>query len=132
MITAPAVRTSARGGEAKLRNEDDMADVETIPLMKCPRTLEILWTEYEFGVGGKKPAKLFTARERGKVKYLYSLRKPFWTLVENMICYGYTHTTAIKKIESVYCSGQPRSVTQILREIRTDKQRGGNPALNFF
>ena len=124
------MRRRARGGEAKSQNEDE--DVETIPLMNCPRTLQILWVEYEFGVGGKKPAKLFTARERGKVKFLYSLWKPFWTLVERMIRFGYSHTNAIEKIESVYCSGRSKSVTQILREIRRDKQRGGNPALNYF
>ena len=94
--------------------------------------MQILWAEYEFGVGGKKPAKLFTARERGKVKCWYSLRKPFWTLVERMIRFGYSHTNAIEKIESVYCSGRSMSVTQILREIRRDKQRGGNLALNIF
>ena len=124
------MRRRARGGEADSQNEDE--DVETIPLMNCPRTLQILWAEYEFGVGGKKPAKLFTARERGKVKFSYSLWKPFWTLVERMICFGYSHTNAIEKIESVYCSGRSKSVTQILREIRRDKQRGGNPALNYF
>jgi len=126
------VRTSARGGEVESQNVDDMADVETIQLMKCPQTLEILWTEYKFGVGCKKPAKLFTARERGKVKFSYSLWKPFWTLVERMIHFGYSHTNAIEKIESVYCSGRSMSVTQILREIRRDKQRGGNPVLNYF
>ena len=52
-------------------------DVRTIPLLKCPRTHEVLWTEYEFGVNGNKSAKFFTARERGRVKYWYSLRKPF-------------------------------------------------------
>ena len=49
-----------------------------------------------------------------------------------MIRFGYSHTNAIEKIESVYCSGRSMSVTQILREIRRDKQRGGNWALNYF
>ena len=31
--------------------------------MRCPRTLGVLWTEYEFGIGGSKPAELFTARK---------------------------------------------------------------------
>ena len=131
MLTAPAVRMRT-GGEAKAQNEDDTSIVETIPLMRCPRTLHVLWSEYQFGVGGNKPAKLFTARERGKVKFVYSLRKPFWTLVEKMIRIGYSHTNAIEKIESVYCSGRPKSVTQILREIRTDRQRGGNQALHYL
>ena len=86
---------STRGVEAKSQNEDDTRDVRTIPLMRCPRTLHVLWSEYQFGNGGNKPAKLFTARERGKVKFVYSLRKPFWTLVEKIICLGYSHTNAI-------------------------------------
>ena len=49
-------------------------DVRTIPLLKCPRTLDILWTECEFGLNGNKAAKFVTAREREKVKYSYSLR----------------------------------------------------------
>ena len=83
-------------------------DVRTIPLLKCPRTLEV-WTEYEFGVNGNKAAKFVTAQERGKVKYLYSLCKPFWTLAERMIRYGYTHASAIEKIESLYANGTSKA-----------------------
>ena len=39
-------------------------------LSKCPKSLYVLWQEYEFGIGGRKPAKLFSAMERGKVKYI--------------------------------------------------------------
>ena len=34
-------------------------DVRTIPLLKCPRTLEVLWTEYEFGLNGNKAGQVF-------------------------------------------------------------------------
>ena len=77
-------------------------DVRSIPLIKCPRTIEVLWTEYEFGFYGNKSAKFFTAREIGKVKYSYSIRKSFWILVEKMIRHDYTHASVIDKIESVY------------------------------
>jgi hypothetical protein len=103
----------------------------TIPyhqtLCKCPKTLHVLWTEYEFGVGGRKAAKTFNASERGKVRFNFSLRKPFWDLVLIMARRGYTHNTAIDKIYSVYSSRL--SVTQILREIRKDRKRGGHPEL---
>ena len=112
---------------AKFFTESRWGDVRTIPLVKCSRTLEVLWTEYEFGVNGNKAAKFFTAWERGKVKYLYSLRKPFWTIVEKMIRYGYTHASVIEKIESVYANG----ITQILREIDVDSRRGGHPSLQY-
>ena len=50
---------------------------------KYPRTLAILWTEYEYGIGGNKPAKYFTARERGMVKIAYCLRKILAISTEN-------------------------------------------------
>ena len=37
-------------------------------LSRVPRTLHLLWTEYEVGIGGWKAAKDFTAHERGKEK----------------------------------------------------------------
>ena len=92
---------------------------------------EILWTEYKFGLNGNKPAKAFTARERGNVKYGYSLRKPFWTLVEKMIRYGYTHASAMDKIESIYSVRTSKSITHILHEIRSDSQTGGHPLLRY-
>ena len=60
-------------------------DVRINTLLKCPRTLEVLWTEYQFGFNLKKAAKFFNACERGKVKFSYSHRKPFLTLVGRMI-----------------------------------------------
>ena len=51
ILTAPSVRMSRRG-ETESQNEEDMRDVLTIPLIRCPEMLQILWTEYKFGVGG--------------------------------------------------------------------------------
>ena len=90
----------------------------TILLVQCLRTLDVLWMEYEFGIGGNKPAKLFTAREMGTVKFSCSLRTPFWTLVEKMILYRCSHTLAIEKIKIVYCADRTKSLKQILTEIR--------------
>ena len=98
-------------------------------LCKCPRSLYVLWQEYQFGIGGRKPARLFNSAERGKVKFNYCLRKHFWTLMEKMIRNGYTFNTAIDKIYSVY--DRSRSVTQILRCIRNDAKNGGHPQLTF-
>ena len=84
-------------------------------MIKCLRSLGVLWTEYEIGLGGYKPAKNFTARERGMVKIGYSLRKRLWLLVDRIIRHGYIHATAIKKIENVYARGRRVSITAILR-----------------
>ena len=100
-------------------------------MIECPRTLGVLWTEYEFGLGGNKPAKNSTAHERGMVKFGYSLRKPFWLLVEQMIRHGYTHATAIEKIEHVYARGRRASITAFLSQIRLDERQGGNTELQY-
>jgi hypothetical protein len=63
------------------------------------------------------------------VKFAYSLRKPFWMLVQLMINRGYTYNTAIDRIYAVYTNRI--SVTKILRLIRIDKKRGGHPELRF-
>lgn len=128
---AVVVNRDSEGQEQERLSSNSLGEIRTIPLIKCPRTLEVLWTEYEFGLNGNKPAKAFTARERGKVKYSYSLRKPYWNLVENMIRYGYTHASAIEKIEGIYSAGTSKSITQILREIRSDSRRGGHPLLRY-
>ena len=67
-------------------------------LCRRPISLHVVWHEYEFGVAGKKAAKLFTQAERGRNKFTYSLRKPFWKLVEEMMRSGYNHSSTIDKI----------------------------------
>ena len=61
--------------EQRLPNEGE-ADESTVQpfasmLSQKLRMLLDLWTEYQYGIGGQKPTKDFTAAERGKVKYLY-------------------------------------------------------------
>ena len=80
--------STAIGGRAH-SNDDGVVAGQTendqIPyqatLGKCPESLFVLWQEFEFGIGGRKPAKLFSTAERDKVRYSYSLRKHFWTLI---------------------------------------------------
>ena len=96
-------------------------------ISKLPKTLYVLWNEWEFGIGGNKPAKLFLATERGRVKYQYSLRKVFWDLCSEMIRRGHTSDTAIDEMYKVYSNRL--SLTQILRKMREDRKRGGHPLL---
>lgn len=111
--------TSRGGGSSSIPYEST--------LCKCPKSLHVLWQEYEFGVGGRKAAKTFSSKERGAVKFNYSLRNHFWMLMNRMISRGYTHTSAIDKIYSVY--GTHLSATNILREIRKDTKNGGHAEL---
>ena len=96
----------------------------TSSLCKNPRTLHVLWDEWEFGCGGRKAAKNFTSRERGASRSIYSFRRGFWDLCCNLIARGHTRSTAIDEIYRVY--GRGLSVTQILRQINRDKKEGGH------
>ena len=98
--------------------------------IRFPRDLHTLWQEYEFGIGGRKAAKLFTAAERGQVKYKYHRRKVVWDQVTIMIRAGHTAQTAIDRILEVYGGGENRrSVTMIINQMRRDKRNGGDPLL---
>ena len=90
-------------------------------LSPCPRSLFELWTEYEFGLGGRKAAKLFTANERGRVKFKYSRRKVLWDCVSLLVRAGHTAHTAIDCIYDIYGN---ESVTTIINAMRRDRRNG--------
>ena len=97
-------------------------------LSNAPRTINDLWVEYEFGLGGRKAAKEFTPRERGAVKYKYHRRKVVWDTVARLIRSGHTADTACDRIYDVYRHN--KTVTQIINLMRTDRRlMGGHPML---
>ena len=96
-------------------------------LSKSPRTLAVLWQEYEFGIDGRKPAKYFTFAERGKVKHGYTRRKLVWDTISALVGAGHTASNAIAMIYDVY--GASSSVTKIIVMMRRDKTSGGHPRL---
>ena len=66
------------------RAEEQAEEIRRRPLavlMKAPPTLHELWREYQDGIGGSKPAKDFTAEERGKKKLLTVGEKNFGILL---------------------------------------------------
>lgn len=91
------------------------------------RSLHTLWFEYEMGIGGKKPAKLFTAAERGKDRFRYSQRKVFWIKVAEMVRAGWQSTEAINKIINHY--GSNLSVTATLIKMRKDQKNNSYPTI---
>ena len=95
-------------------------------LVKCPKTLNVLWQEYEFGINGRKSAKQYSSKERGANRFNYHRRKIFWDKVSEMIRAGYTSQMAIEKIYNTY---RNMSVTQIINRMRQDKRMGGHPEL---
>lgn len=97
-------------------------------LAKCPKSLYLLWDEYNVGFSGHKAARDFTRDERGKHRYNYYRRNVFWTKVSEMVRAGYTAERAIDRIYLAY--GQRLSVTNILNKMIADKKFGGHPSLN--
>jgi hypothetical protein len=63
-------------GEADMGAANDLTMMAT--LMPTPRSLHDLWSEYLHGVGGRKPARLFSYTEQGRSKHRYSRRKIVW------------------------------------------------------
>ena len=116
----PVVRQRAndRGenGAAALDNGDLSS------LSPHPRSLHQLWQEYEFGIGGRKAAKLFTPQERGKVKHKYHRRKVVWDCIARLIRAGSTADVAINTILAIY--GANTTVTQIINQMKHDRQAG--------
>ncbi len=98
----------------------------TSTLSPHPKDLHELWQEYEFGIGGRKPAKLFTAQERGKEKFKYSRRKVAWDTVERLVRAGHTAQVAIDNIYDVYGN---LTVSKLISKLRQDNQNGGHPRL---
>ena len=96
-------------------------------LSKHPKTLFDLWTEYAFGIGGRKAAKDFNSHERGKCRFVYCKRKVVWDCISLHVNAGYLAATAIDRI--LDCYGRNQTVTSIINAMVADKKNGGNPNL---
>ena len=107
-------------GEADMGAANDLSMVAT--LMPTPISLHDLWSEYLHGVGGRKPARLFSYTERGRSKHRYSRRKIVWDTVLGLVRQGHTSELAIDKIYGVY--GGQTSVTKIINGLKRDKKEG--------
>ncbi len=87
-----------------------------------PRSLHVLWEEYEQGIGGRRAARLFTRDERGRVKHKYHRRKMVWDLISILVRGGLTAQVAIDRIYDFY--GRAESVTTIINKMKNDRRNG--------
>ena len=104
-----------------------MAPAYNSSLSKTPKSLFVLWQEFEVRIAGRKASRLFTRVERGMNKFIYYWRKVVWDSVAEQLRRGYSAQTAIDRIYEVY--GQELSVTQIINRMLIDRRTGGNPQL---
>ena len=116
-------RTNAVLGDPNISGDNRVAI-----LCAAPRTLGILWDEHLNGTGGGKPACAFTREERGRVKYKYSRRLPFWTCMKRLIERGNTAQTAIRKIQDVHGDN---NVSHVRLKLRQDERNGGHASLRI-
>jgi len=104
-------------------------------LSPSPKHLLLLWEEYTNGINGRKPARLFTPKERNrirKVKQNYYRRNIIWKVMEKQVEAGLTPMQAVRELYDVY--GADTSITQISNKIVTESilypENGGfNPRL---
>ena len=96
-------------------------------LFPGPKNLYVLWDEWMYGLDGIKPARLFTAVERGRSKRKFSRRRVVWDKISEMVLSGMTAHTAIDAIYHHY--GHNKSVTTIIDEMRKDRRERNNIVL---
>ena len=95
----PGVQMRQRGSASQSRPAVTPAGAT---LCSCPKDLYVLWNEYEHGFPPNKPARNFSAAERGKSKFKYSNRKVLWTVIDRMVNSGITAQVAIDRIYGHY------------------------------
>jgi hypothetical protein len=126
------VGAAAAGGDDGANDEEQVAPggraAGGASLSPLPKTIHDLWHEYEFGIGGRKPARDFTAAERGgRNKHTYYRRRVVWDVVAALVRAGWTSQAACDEIYRTY--GRAQSVTYIINRMLEDRRGGGHPNL---
>ena len=101
-----------------------MEEVNDAQLSSLPRDLIALWREYQFGLNGRKAARLFTVAERNanrKIKQKFYRRGQVWNCMKRQIHRGLTPEQAAIELHSVYGNNAP--VSRIIDLLIKDKQR---------
>ena len=114
-VVIPTVATEA-GNEVGARRGNN----NRLTLAPNLRMIQAFWQEYEHGIGGRKPAKLFTRQERGIRRFLYSKRKLVWDKISLLVRQGYGWEAACDSIYAAY--GRNLSIAQIMRQIQVDNR----------
>jgi hypothetical protein len=132
-VQAPVVRGVGAGTTAAAATTTTAQVVQQeegrAELCPRPKSVHELWTEYMFGIGGRKAAKDFTPVERGRCRHKYCHRKLVWDCIKCHVHCGYTSNAAIERIYQVY--GYNLSTTGIINAFKHDKIRGGHPNLRL-
>ena len=129
MSVVPARRVASSGGGGVSGANESQA-VRPANLCKCPKTLYVLWAEFESGVGGNKPARLFTASERGTVKFKYCRRKIVWDVIDDLVKRGLSSDVAIDRVYAE-CGGPNAKINDVIARLKQFRRHGNN-ALHMY
>jgi hypothetical protein len=129
MSVAPGRRGASRSGGG-VGGANESQALMPANLCKCPKNLYVLWAEFESGVGGNKPARLFTASERGKVKFKYCRRKIVWDVIDNLVKRGLSSDVSIDRVYAE-CGGPNAKVNDVIARLKQFR-RHGNDALHMY
>ena len=117
------------GAEIEELEAEEVQDMAT--LSSSPRTPRQLWTEFKFGIDGRKPAEQFTEIERnrrvGGMKQKYYRRNVVWQCIQRLTNKGHTVDAAICKIYE--CYGHRECLSNIINKMIADRRTGGHPSL---
>ena len=96
-----------------------------------PRNLLDLWYEYVHGNDGRKAAHRFSHEEKGRCRFKYSRRLPFWELMSHLTeTRGHSDLSAVELIKQ--CYGDNISVTQICKALAVARRTGNfHPNLGY-
>lgn len=116
----PQQAANRRNAAAQQEQQPAIVEDGTAELSPHPHTLMDLWHEWKFGLGNRKPAEHFTARERGgngdkRKKQKYYRRNKVWQIMDRLVREGSTPQEACSKIRQAY--GERLSVTQIINKV---------------
>ena len=110
----------------------DIGEVADYPtLSPAPRTLHELYTEWQYGIGGRKAARLWNAKERaqriGGIKQKFYRRHVVWKIINALMNKGCDAHEAIHMVKEAY--GHNCTVSQYINKIIRDRPNGGHPNL---
>ena len=129
-IQGSLVRQRASNREHRLLREGEaneapeLTEVRPAILSNNPRSLILLWREYQFGIDGKKAAKLWDRNEinsSNTTKQKYWRRNHVWQAIARLVRGGRTAELAAIEIKKVY--GFASSVSKIIKEMIKDRHR---------
>ena len=90
------------------------------------RTVGQAWAEWNVGIGGNKPVRLWTEADRqGPHKSTYSRRAPLFNLLSTLVRAGREPPLAIQLVDEAY--KHVKGIGKIAAAIRNDMQKGTLP-----